>query len=159
MRLLARPIGWSLPCVVASVVGMAACADSDNGQQPDAIRSATELQEEYGLYCEDYKPEEIDAAQVPEHLRDLIPMAQKWGIGDDIIRSDCEDKSTEKERTEFQKVLRGRTEEVESWLDSAPPGEFPNDQAVPFMYMLLALDEMGIWPDPPSTTESDGQSD
>jgi len=82
-------------------------------------------------------------------------MAEKWGVGDDIVRSDLEDKATEEEKNEFKEALRGRTADVTAWLDSfdAVPdlkSEAANpmsEEAVPFMYMLEALDESGLWPD------------
>jgi hypothetical protein len=105
------------------------------------------MQGRYGLYAEN-RPEiiKIDPSNVPEHLRDLIPMAEKWGIGDDIIRCDFEKKASAEEKEEFREALRGRTDQVTAWLDSFEVLGLPED-AGPFMYMLEALDESGLWPD------------
>ncbi len=111
------------------------------------ILPAAEMQEKYGLYAENSEQIEIDPEQVPEHLRDLIPMAKKWGIGDDIIRDDFEEKATEAEKKEFQDILRGRTAEVTAWLDIFKHPKPMPEEAVPFMYMLQALEESGLWPD------------
>src|SRR5687768_11700700 len=81
------------------------------------------------------KPVEINEQRVPENLRDLVPLAEKWGIGDDVIRSDCEDKATEEERGELRDALHGRTAEVEAWLDSSPAGLLPNEEAGSFLFM------------------------
>ena len=62
--------------------------------------------------------EEIDINEVPEHLRDLVPFAYKWGIGDDIARSDFEESSSDEEKEELRRALSGRTEQVSEWLDS-----------------------------------------
>jgi len=91
--------------------------------------------------------DEIDVNEVPEHLRDLIPLAFKWGIGDDVVRSELEESSSEEEKEEFRRALTGRTATVTAWLDSFPansvhPGAFSN-----FIYMLESLADMGIWPD------------
>ncbi|MHC4091019.1 MAG: hypothetical protein ACYSVY_12235 [Planctomycetota bacterium] len=90
--------------------------------------------------------QQIDAQTVPEHLRDLVPLAEKWGIGDDVARGDLMRVTTEEEKRRFQEALRGRTAQVTAWLDSFTDGAMP-EAAVPFMYMLEALDESGLWPD------------
>lgn len=107
------------------------------------IEPASKLKEKYNLTAE------IDIAieNVPENLRDLIPMAEKWGIGDDVIRNDFEEKTTESEKEEFKSKLKGRTAEVTAWLDSFKDGLEMSEEAGHFMYMLEALDEMGLWPD------------
>jgi hypothetical protein len=110
------------------------------------IAPASVLQKKYGLYAENRPKIHIDPVNVPEHLRDLIPMAEKWGISDDIIRSDFEEKANEAEKREFQEALRGRTDTVNAWLDSFRGAVMPPD-VEPFLYMLEALDESGLWPD------------
>lgn len=115
------------------------------------ILPAGVMKEKYGLTAENRPTIEIDAENVPAHLRDLIPLAEKWGVGDDIIRNDIQEKADESELTEFKNALRGRTDQVTAWLDSfdAEPGtDNPmSEEAGYFMYMLLALDESGHWPD------------
>jgi len=91
--------------------------------------------------------DEIDANEVPPELRDLMGLAHKWGIGDDVARSDFEDTATEEEKEQFRSKLTGRTSQITNWLNSFPedsihPGAFSN-----FTYMLEALSEMNIWPD------------
>jgi hypothetical protein len=90
--------------------------------------------------------QQIDAQSVPEHLRDLIPLAERWGIGDDMARGDLMRVASEEEKRRFQEALRGRTGQVTAWLDSFGGGPMP-EAAVPFMYMLEALDEGGLWTD------------
>lgn len=111
------------------------------------ILPADEMQMKYGLYAENRPEIKIDPDKVPENLRSLIFMAEKWGIGDDVIRSDFEDKASEAEKQEFRAKLTGRTKEVTEWLDSFKDGWEMSEEAGHFMYMLEALDEMGLWPD------------
>lgn len=90
---------------------------------------------------------EIDLNDVPAALRDLIPFAFKWGIGDDVARSDFEEAASDEEKEQFRRALTGRTAQVTEWLDSfaedsVHPGAFSN-----FTYMLEALAEMDIRPD------------
>ena len=110
------------------------------------IMPAGELGEQYDRTANARPEITIDPASVPENLRDLIPMAEFWGVGDDVIRGDIEERSSVEQRQAFQSALRGRTAEVTAWLDSYGDTVMP-DAAGHYMYMLEALDEMGIWPD------------
>jgi len=111
------------------------------------IAPADELKEKLNLTTENQEEINIVSENVPKHLRDLIPMAEKWGIGDDIIRDDFETKTSIDEKQEFKKMLTGRTQQVTDWLDSFKDGLDMTVEAGHFMYMLEALDEMGLWPD------------
>ena len=108
-----------------------------------------DMQKKYGLYAENRPDIKIDPLKVPENLRDLISMAEKWGVGDDIIRSDIEDKASDMEKITFQKSLKDRTKHINSWLDSYDKNHAMPKEATHFMYMLEALAEMGLWPDKP----------
>lgn len=108
------------------------------------IASAAELQKRFGLHAE-YRPViKLDAARVPTHLRHLIPLAEKWGIGDDIIRNDFIDKAASSEKQELHDALYGPFEAITAWLNSFGSGPLPKE-AEAFMYMQGALDEMGIF--------------
>ena len=107
------------------------------------ILPAREMQKKYGLYVERYKPPKLDPDQVPESLHDLLPLAAKWGIGDDIIRSDLHSKVGEDEKRELQDALKGRSAAISRWLDSF--GTDPmSAEAGAFMYMLLGVEELGL---------------
>lgn len=107
------------------------------------ILPASEMQKKYGLYVERYKPPKLDPDQVPEPLRDLLPLAAKWGIGDDIIRSDLQAKVGVDEKRELQEALKGKSVPITRWLDAF--GTDPmSAEAGSFMYMLLGIEEMGL---------------
>ncbi len=111
------------------------------------ILPANEMKAKYNLTAENYAPPELDPNNVPESLRDLTRLAANWGIGDDIIRDDFEQKASEDEKQELKRALTGRTAEVTRWLDSFDVSKPMPQEATCFMYMLEALDEMGLWPD------------
>jgi len=111
------------------------------------ILPANKMKAKYNLTAERYKPPRLDPEKVPEPLRDLLPLAAKWGIGDDVIRDDFEQKAPEGEKKELKDSLSGRTAEVTQWLDSFEVGKPMPEEAACFMYMLEALDEMSLWPD------------
>jgi hypothetical protein len=102
------------------------------------------LQKELGLYAENRPDIRLDPARVPADLRILIPLAEKWGIGDDIIRNDLIDKANEAEKQELHDALYVLDERVTEWLRGMPAGEM-SDEAEAFMYMQGALDEMGYF--------------
>lgn len=111
------------------------------------ILPAEKMKEKYNLTAERYKAPRLDSEKVPEHLRDLLPLAAKWGIGDDVMRDDFEQKASEDEKQELKNALSGRTAQVTQWLDSFEAGRPMPEEAACFMYMLQALDEMRLWPD------------
>jgi hypothetical protein len=109
---------------------------------PDVAPSG-ELQEAYGLECESRPAARLDSGNVPAHLRHLTPLAERWGIGDDVIRGDCVDSASEEDKKELHDALNEPYDDITAWLDSF--GDEPmSDEAAAFMYMQLALEEMGI---------------
>jgi hypothetical protein len=111
------------------------------------ILSAQEMKEKYGVIPNNYRPPKINPENVPETLHDLVPLAIKWGIADDIMRSDFEQKASEEEKQELKSAMAGRTADINSWLNSFENGKPMSDEAACFMYMLEAVDEMKLWPD------------
>lgn len=84
----------------------------------------------------------LDPGKVPPGLRDLIPLAETWGIGDDIIRLDFEEKAPEAAKRELVESLSGRVDEVQEWLRDQPEGVELSEEAAAFMYLLSAWDEV-----------------
>jgi hypothetical protein len=108
------------------------------------IAPASELQRRYGLYAENRPVIHLDAQRVPPHLRHLIPLAEKWGIGDDIIRNDCIAKASDAEKRELHDGFYAPFEQITGWVDSF--GKEPmTDEVEAFMYAQMALDEMGYY--------------
>jgi tetratricopeptide (TPR) repeat protein len=88
---------------------------------------------------------EIDPKKVPAPFRDLIPLAHRWGVGDDGSRSHLTDSATTREKAEMKRVLSlKRRAEIQAWLDSLGPRGIAAPEAGAFMYLLEAADEMGV---------------
>jgi hypothetical protein len=83
----------------------------------------------------------LDPEQVPADLRHLVPIAERWGIGDDVDRNAKVDRATAAERQELQTALEPHNARITAWLDSFGQGPM-SDEAAAFMYMQLALTEM-----------------
>jgi len=107
------------------------------------ILPAGEMKLKYNLTIENYKPRPLNPINVPEQLRDLVFLAQKWGIGDDIIRNDLHHKVSDEDKQTLKAALNGRIQTISQWLDSFGSGKM-TEEAASFMYMLEGLDEMGI---------------
>lgn len=89
----------------------------------------------------------IDPLDVPDHLQDLIPLAEKWGIGDDSLRKKIWDEAMIKEKEALKAALRGRTKEITDCLDAIHGESFGSTASGYFMWLLEGLDEAGLWPD------------
>ena len=116
-------------------------------QSPGEILPASEMQEKYELTAENRPDIALDPSKVPKDLADLVPLAEKWGIGDDIIRGDFQSKATQEEKQALAASLKGRNTRITEWLNSQPQGSVMSDEAAAFMYMQSSLDEMGLWVD------------
>lgn len=108
------------------------------------IAPAAELQRRFGLWRENRPVIRLNPTMVPPHLRDLVPLAEKWGIGDDIIRHDFIENATSSEKQELHDALYESFEGITEWLNSLAGGSL-SKEAEAFMYMQGALDEMGIF--------------
>lgn len=80
---------------------------------------------------------------VPDEFKDLLPLARKWGVGDDAIRGDVTEAATEAEKQELVSTLTGKLGAIDRWIDSFPEGMM-SDEAAAFMYMGEAIDELGL---------------
>lgn len=115
--------------------------------KPGEILPAAEMKKRHQLTADNRPEVVLSASKVPSDLADLVPLAEKWGIGDDIIRNDFQSKSSDADKQALAKALTGRNNRITEWLDSQPKDEAMSDEAAAFMYMQLGLDEMGLWVD------------
>ena len=83
----------------------------------------------------------LNADKVPSDLRDLVPLAQRWGIGDDVARSEQVQKATDADRSALRAAFGPRQAQITAWLDSFGQGAMP-EEAAAFMYTQLAIEEM-----------------
>lgn len=107
------------------------------------ILAASEMQEKYGLYAENRPEISIDRADVPAGLRHLVPLAEKWGVGDDLIREDMILKASREEKQVLQNALTAETQAaIKEWLDSFQDARTMSPAAAHFMYMSGVPDEI-----------------
>lgn len=78
---------------------------------------------------------------VPDEFKDLIPLAIKWGIGDDAIRGDVVEAATESDKLELESALSGKLAAIDKWIQSFPEDSM-TDEAAAFMYLAEAVEEL-----------------
>ena len=136
----------AIPLVVVAVLAFAIGAYDAlrRARARRGIAAASILQPAGGLYAANRPVIHLDPSLVPPDLRHLVPLAEQWGIGDDIIRHDLIERSSPSEKRELHDALYQPFERITEWLDSQPGGGL-SAEAEAFMYMQGALDEMGYY--------------
>jgi hypothetical protein len=120
-----------LPCVIILLVLVAGCL----GERPDA-RSEQEQPST--------PAHELQAENVPVDLRQLVPLAEKWGIGDDVERAEFIGRASVGDRQALVRAITPHQGRITAWLDSFGT-DLMSDEAAAFMYMQLAVEEMRVY--------------
>lgn len=129
-------LGPLTDAIVAMFQFVFVCFDKITGHDPEPLDPATELRVAR-------RDNRLDATAVPDDLRSLVPLARKWGLGDDAIRGQAVDAVTAAERRALIEALAGKVGAADAWIASFAEGEMP-DEAAAFMYLLEAVEEMGL---------------
>lgn len=105
------------------------------------VGSSGELQRKYGLYAENWHGQKLDPAHVPQHLHRLIPLAELWGIPDDIMREDFVGKAPKEAQQDLVQAVKGSEQQIFDWLAGVEPNaQDPSDEYVAFTAMTMAAD-------------------
>ena len=81
--------------------------------------------------------QQLNPNNVPENLRDLTALAEKWGIAADTARHRRAEMATDAELAEISVLLRGRHRQIEDWLYSFEPDDKVSTEAVAFQSLLV----------------------
>lgn len=84
----------------------------------------------------------LDPSRVPEGLRELVPLAERWGVGDDVERTEKLGRATPGELEELRAAVGRNGAAITAWLDSYGSGAEMSEEAAAFMYMQLAVEEI-----------------
>lgn len=87
----------------------------------------------------------LDRAKVPANLRGLVPLAEYWGIGDDVLREMMQEGESPAKKKAMADAVNPHNAAITAWLDSWPQGEPMSDEAAAFMYMQLGLTELELF--------------
>jgi hypothetical protein len=82
---------------------------------------------------------------LPEDLRDLVPLAQTWGLGDDVARAYFLRRATREDKAELRAAMMSHGDRISAWLDSLGPEGIVTPEAGCFLYLLEACAELGLW--------------
>lgn len=106
------------------------------------VAPAGELQEKYGLYAENRPELHLNATKVPQSLHPLIPLAEKYGVSDDIMRDDLIQKTPKAELRTLKKTVADYAGLLLEWL-AGPESQSgdPPPEYVAFSALLMAADE------------------
>ena len=83
----------------------------------------------------------LDPSRVPVPLRPLIPLAERWGIADDVIRDDVFHQATASDLQHLVATLRLHDDALDEWL-AGPEASVvpPSPEYVAFSAMRMGAD-------------------
>jgi hypothetical protein len=92
------------------------------------IMPAGEMRAKYGLTAENRPVIRLDPAKVPERLRTLIPLAERFGVSDDLIRADIVAKTPAAELRAMRAAVEAHDDAFDDWL-AGPEADGPEFSA------------------------------
>jgi hypothetical protein len=100
-----------------------------------------EMRRRFGLYAENRPFLRLNPDRVPVTLRLLIPLAELWGVGDDLIREDMIRKAPPEALRRLRETLAQFEEELDAWL-AGPEADGPEfcEEYLAFSSMRMAAD-------------------
>jgi hypothetical protein len=147
---LSRPrIAWllSFPTLLAGLVIAAPASASTpvNALRYGDIAPADSFRAAYAPDAIAAARTPLDPAKVPANLRGLVPLAEYWGIGDDVLREMMQEGESPAKKKAMADAVNPHNAAITAWLDGLRTGEPMSDEAAAFMYMQQGLDEMGLF--------------
>jgi hypothetical protein len=83
----------------------------------------------------------IDPQKVPEDLRDLVPLARKWAIGDDVERADFMKSATIEEKKELVDRVSPKMDRIERYCAPLREQIPAPDEVVLFDMLMESVEE------------------
>ncbi len=80
------------------------------------ILTAGKMRQRHGLTAENRPHIVLDASAVPEPLRALVPLAQQFGVSDDLIRADIVAKTPDAELHAMREAVAASADAFDEWL-------------------------------------------
>ncbi|WP_448136586.1 hypothetical protein [Stenotrophomonas rhizophila] len=141
---------WLLSLPTLLLVGLVIAAPASAARPENALRHGDIAPAD--AFRAAYAPDAIaaartplDPAKVPASLRGLVPLAEYWGIGDNVLREMLQEGESPAKKKALADAVNPHNAAITAWLDSWPQGEPMCDEAAAFMYMQQGLDEMGLF--------------
>jgi hypothetical protein len=112
------------------------------------VRTNAEWQS-LGFTAESRPTVTVTPSDVPESLRHLIPLVERWAIGCDVIRGDYFSKQPQADIDAFYQAVLPHLDALNEWVDTLPR----NDAKIQFIAMLKAHCEATPPPPPEQIAE------
>ena len=105
------------------------------------VLPAGEMRAKHGLTAENRPTIILDAGKVPVALRHLIPLAERFGISDDLIRQDILAGTTTEELEAMRQAVRPHEDAFDAWL-AGPEADGPgfSNEYIAFTCLRMAAD-------------------
>ncbi|WP_447595860.1 hypothetical protein [Stenotrophomonas rhizophila] len=143
-------MAWLLSLPALLLVGLVIAAPASAAKTENALRYGDIAPA--GSFRAAYAPDAIaaartplDPANVPAHLRGLVPLAEYWGIGDDVLREMMQEGESPAKKKAMADAVNPHNAAITAWLDGLRTGEPMSDEAAAFMYMQLGLTELELF--------------
>ena len=105
------------------------------------VLPAGKMRRKYGLYADNRPTIKLDPNRVPNPLHKLIPLAEKFGISDDLIRDDLFSKTPKPELVKLKQSLAECAESLDKWLAGPEAdGEEFSPEYIAFSAMRMGAD-------------------
>lgn len=105
------------------------------------LLSVEEMRNKYGLVSENRPALRLNREKVPEKLRHLIPYAEVWGVGDDLVRDDMVRKAPKQVVDELKRVIELNEDLLDDWLGGEEANNpNPSREYLAFSAMRMAAD-------------------
>ena len=105
------------------------------------LLSVEEMRKQYGLRAQNRPVIHLDSMNVPEKLQHLIPYAELWGVGDDLILDDMVKTASPHALEELKRLVRDHDDLLDEWL-AGPEADStsPSEEYLAFTAMRMAAD-------------------
>jgi hypothetical protein len=105
------------------------------------VLSAGEMRAKYGLTAENRPIIKLDPFAVPQDLRHLIPLAERFGVSDDLIRADIVAKAPVAELAAMRAAVASLDDAFDEWL-AGPAARGPafSPEYIAFSCLRMAAD-------------------
>ena len=105
------------------------------------LLSVEDMRRKYGLVAANRPEIRLDPQNVPAGLRVLIPYAELWGVGDDLIRDDMVRGAPQAALDELRSVVAFHDDLLDAWL-AGPEAQSPAPslEYLTFSAMRMAAD-------------------
>jgi hypothetical protein len=103
--------------------------------------SVEEMRKRYGLVAANRPVIHLNPKNVPEKLRHLVPYAELWGVGDDLIRDDLVRSAPREAIEELKRLMQVHDDLLDEWLAGPEAGSSnPSEEYLAFTAMRMAAD-------------------